>query len=272
MAISTAERFTNRVENYVKYRPGYPPAVLQLFKDKMNLTDSSVIADVGSGPGISARMFLENGNIVYGVEPNDAMREAAEEVLKEFPKFRSVKGTSEDTALPDGSVDIIIAAQAFHWFKVEPTKREFERILKPGGHVALMWNLRQLDSTPFLKEYEQFILDNANDYEEVRHANITGPLKESPGKASTGVSDRSPVAADLFKFFSGGFEHAVFENAQVFDFEGLKGRLFSSSYMPAEDTERGRGIEKELFSLFTKHAEKGKIKIFYDTNIFYSKW
>jgi hypothetical protein len=123
-----------------------------------------------------------------------------------------------------------------------------------------------------LKEYEQFIIDNANDYEEVRHDNITGPLKESPGRSPAGASDRSPVAADLVKFFSGGFEHAVFENVQVFDFEGLKGRLFSSSYMPAEDSERGCEIEKELYRLFTKHAEGGKIEIFYDTNIFYSKW
>jgi SAM-dependent methyltransferase len=272
MTTNTIDRFTNRVANYVKYRPGYPPAVLQLFKDKMNLTEASIVADVGSGPGISARMFLENGNKVYGVEPNAAMRKAAEEILKEFPNFRSINGNSEETTLPASSVDFVMAAQAFHWFKIEPTRIEFQRILKPGGYVALIWNLRQVDSTPFLKEYEQFILDYANDYQEVRHANITGPLKDSPGRSANGPTDRSPVAADLMTFFSDGFEHAVFKNIQVFDFEGLRGRLFSASYMPAEDSELGAKIEKELNRLFTKHASDGRIEIFYDTNIFYSKW
>src|SRR4051812_14029321 len=132
----TVERFSNRVANYVRYRPTYPPQVLQLFKEKMGLSHESIVADIGSGPGISARQFLENGNTVYCVEPNDAMRSAAEDVLKSFDGFRSVKGDSENTTLPDASVDFVTAAQAFHWFKPEPTKQEFRRILKPSGYVA----------------------------------------------------------------------------------------------------------------------------------------
>src|SRR5687768_13322655 len=108
--MNTIERFSNRVENYVKYRPGYPKEMLDLFREKMNLTENSVIADIGSGTGISAKVFLENGNEVFGVEPNAAMREAAEEFLWEFSKFKSVSGTSENTTLPERSVDIIIAA------------------------------------------------------------------------------------------------------------------------------------------------------------------
>src|SRR6476661_7118338 len=106
------ERFSNRVDNYVKYRPGYPSAILDLFRDEMNLGTHSVVADIGSGTGLSAKLFLENGNKVYGVEPNAAMRAAAEEFLKPFPNFVSVDGTSEDTTLPNDSVDIVIAAQA----------------------------------------------------------------------------------------------------------------------------------------------------------------
>jgi SAM-dependent methyltransferase len=246
------ERFSNRVENYVKYRPTYPPEVLELFKDKMGLTAGSLVADIGSGPGISARQFLENGNTVYCVEPNDSMRAAAEELLAGYGGFRSVKGDSENTTLPDGSVDLITAAQAFHWFKPEPTKLEFRRILRPGGYVALIWNLRRIDATPFLREYEQFILDHANDYAAVRHDNIT--------------------EAEIAGFFDGTFQHAKFDNIQVFDLDGLKGRLFSSSYMPAEGTEKGRAVEQDLRDLFTKHAAHGKIEIFYDTNVFYSKW
>jgi len=248
---STVERFSNRVANYVKYRPTYPPEVLRLFQEKMGLTSDSIVADVGSGPGILARQFLENGNTVYCVEPNDAMREAAEELLANYAGFRSINGSSEETTLPDASVDFITAAQAFHWFRPKPTKTEFFRILKPDGYVALIWNIRQLDSTPFLREYEQFIIDHANDYGAVRHENIT----------------ETEIAA----FFDKGYEKASFDNIQVFDFEGLRGRLFSSSYIPAEDTEKGVQTEKDLRALFERHSRKGRIEILYDTEIYYSK-
>jgi SAM-dependent methyltransferase len=267
---STVERFSNRVENYVKYRPTYPPEILEVFRSEMGLTEESIIADIGSGPGILTRLFLENGNVTFGVEPNQAMREAAQTILTDFQNFRSVNGTAESTTLPDASVDIITAAQAFHWFNAEPTKVEFRRIIKPGGRVALIWNMRQLDSTPFLREYEQFILDNAVDYEEVRHERVAGPLPDSPAR-SANPSDKAKMAGDLVKFFDGPFSTASFDNVQVFDFTGLKGRLFSSSYMPAENTQQGERIAKELRELFDKHAEDGKIKVFYDTVVFYSQ-
>jgi len=267
----TVERFSNRVQNYVKYRPTYPREVLGLFKSKMGLTRESVVADIGSGPGISARRFLENGNTVYCVEPNDAMRAAAESLLGEYAGFRSVNGDSENTTLDDASVDFVTAAQAFHWFRPEPTKREFRRILKPGGYVVLMWNMRQLDSTPFLREYEQFIIDHSTDYQEVRHERIAGPLRDSPA-ARAGQQEKAEIAAEMINFFDSGFEHASFLNIQVFDFEGLKGRLFSSSYMPAEGSDEGDRVETDLRSLFDKHAQNGRIEILYDTNIFYSKW
>jgi ubiquinone/menaquinone biosynthesis C-methylase UbiE len=247
----SVSRFSNRVENYVKYRPTYPREVLQLFKDEMGLTVDSIVADIGSGPGILAKQFLENGNTVYCVEPNDAMRGAAEEILKEYSGFRSVKGDSENTTLPAGSVDIITAAQAFHWFRPEPTKLEFKRILKPGGYTALIWNVRQLDSTPFLREYEQFIKENANDYGAVRHENIT--------------------ESEIGAFFDSVYKKSTFGNIQVFDFEGLRGRLFSSSYMPAEGSEKGHEVERGLRELFERHAHEGKIEVLYSTEIFYSK-
>ena len=248
----TVERFSNRVENYVKYRPSYPTAVLQLFKDKMGLTESSVVADIGSGPGISARLFLENGNIVYGVEPNSTMRQAAGSILSKFPNFKSIDGTAEATALPTSSVDFVVASQAFHWFDPDAARAEFLRIVKDGGYIGLIWNERQMETTPFLCEYEQFILRNAKDYEYVRHDNIS--------------------AQDLEAFFQKEFHSATFENVQIFDFEGLKGRMLSASYMPSE-TDRGYSeMIDELRELFAKHAESGKIKVFYDTNVFYSKY
>lgn len=249
--MNTVERFSNRVENYVKYRPGYPPEVLQLFRDEMNLRPDSVIADVGSGTGISTKLFLENGNEVFGFEPNDAMRSAAEEFLASFPNFHSRNGTAETTRLPDGSVDFVIAAQAFHWFDPQKTRAEFKRIVTENGFIALMWNERQLDRTPFLREYEQFLLKTANDYTKVRHENID--------------------EEKLFDFFGQEFYRASFLNVQVFDFEGLRGRVLSASYMPAETDQSYPVMIKELKALFAKHAESGKIELSYDTNVFYAQ-
>lgn len=247
---NTVERFSNRVENYIKYRPGYSPEVLGLFRTEMGLAGSSVIADIGSGTGISSRLFLENGNTVYGVEPNAAMRNAAEKSLESFSNFKSVDGTAEDTTLPDGSVDFVVAAQAFHWFENDATRDEFDRILQEGGHIVLIWNERQLDTTPFLREYERLLLTFAKDYEKVRHENVT---KEN-----------------IERLFQRPFAERLSANAQEFDFEGLKGRMLSASYMPAETDAAARPMFAELQRLFAKHAENGKIEVLYDTRVFYS--
>lgn len=248
---NTVERFSDRVENYVRFRPGYPPEVLELFREQMNLTSKSAIADIGSGTGISAKLFLEHGCKVYGVEPNDAMRSAAEEFLASFDNFHSRTGTAEATGLPDDSVDIVVAAQAFHWFDPEMSRKEFARILKPGGYVVLIWNERQLDTTPFLREYEQFLLKYANDYTKVRHENVDeGSLKS---------------------FFQKDFRKAVFSNSQVLDLDGLRGRVLSSSYMPTQDDPRFPEMEKYLRAIVAKYAERGNIELLYDTTIYYTQ-
>ena len=249
---ATVTRFSNRVANYVKYRPGYPAEMLGLFRDEMGLTSESIIADIGSGTGLSTKPFLENGNTVYGVEPNEAMREAAEEYLREFSNFISRVGTAESTNLADNSIDFVIAAQAFHWFDPDNTRTEFKRILKAGGFIALIWNERQLDTNDVLRAYEQRLLKYATDYEKVRHENI----------------DKQKLGA----FFETEYGRATFPNEQVFDFDGLRGRLLSSSYMPSEDSEAFPALEKELLELFAKHSEKDRIKLLYDTNIYYKQY
>ncbi|MGI9034572.1 MAG: class I SAM-dependent methyltransferase [Pyrinomonadaceae bacterium] len=248
---NSVERFTNRVRNYVKYRPGYPPEILQLFRNEMNLQPSSVIADVGSGTGISAKIFVENGNTVFGVEPNAAMREAAENFLREFPNFKSVSGTSEKTTLEDDSVDFAIAAQAFHWFNPNRTRAEFKRILKDKGFVVLMWNERRLDATDFLRDYEDFLNRFATDYAQVRHENVSAQI----------IGD----------FFRTDFRRATFPMSQEFDFDGLKGRLLSSSYAPTAENPLYEPMIEELKRLFTKYQKDGRIHIFYDTNIYYGQ-
>jgi len=247
----TIKRFSNRVENYVKFRPGYPKKVLDLFSDEMSLQIASVIADIGSGTGISARLFLENGNTVLGVEPNASMREAAENYLKDFPKFKSVDGTAEKTSLKNASVDFVIAAQAFHWFDKEKTRREFKRILKDKGFVALLWNERQLNSTEFLRGYEKLLVEYGTDYEKVRHENIGEEI--------------------LRDFFQIKIEQRTFQNVQTLAFDGLKGRMLSASYMPTEEDPRFSEMLENLKTLFAQHAENGKIEIIYDTKIFYAQ-
>ncbi len=248
---NTVERFSNRVANYVKYRPDYPPEILEVFRGEMNLTESSIVADIGSGTGISTRVFLENGNAVFGVEPNAAMRRAAEEFLKDYPRFESVDGTAEATSLPDRSVDLVIAAQAFHWFDQEKTPLEFRRIAREGGFVALIWNERQLDTNEFLREYEELLKKYGTDYEKVRHDNLDKAVFE--------------------KAFQADFSQKSFLNVQSLDFEGMKGRILSSSYMPSETDERFPAIEIELRRLFEKYAESGRIQLLYNTNIFYTR-
>lgn len=248
---NTVERFSDRVENYVKYRPGYPPEVLSLFRDEMNLQSDSVVADIGAGTGISAKLFAANENVVFGVEPNELMREAAEEFLRDLPNFKAIDGTAENTTIPDDSVDFVVAAQAFHWFDRTKTRREFKRILKDGGFVVLIWNERQLDTTAFLRGYENLLIEFGTDYERIRHDNIT---RET-----------------LRGFFQTDFRQAIFRNAQTVDFDGLRGRMLSSSYVPSADNPRFAEMIKNLESLFAEHAESGKIDILYDTKVFYGQ-
>ncbi len=248
---NSVERFSNRVENYVKYRPVYPREILDFLRDEAGFTRSSIVADIGSGTGISARLFLENGNTVYAIEPNKDMREAAEKFLKEFPNFGSIDGTAENITLKDESVDFIVAAQAFHWFNNRETVAEFERILKTGGFIVLIWNERQLDSNEFLRRYENLLKEFGKDYEKVRHDNVN--------------------RKDLEKIFKTQLFSKTFQNRQTLDYNGMKGRILSSSYMPSEKDENFKDLEKNLKTLFADFEENGKITILYDTKVFCGK-
>lgn len=246
----TVSRFSDRVANYVKYRPDYPREIIPFLKEACGLMPESVIADVGCGPGISSKMFLENGNRVLGVEPNDSMREAAGKYLREFERFEAVNARADATTLNASSVDLVVAAQAFHWFDPEPTRLEFARILKPGGHIVLIWNLRLEDATPFLVEYETFIRRYSPDYVAVKHNNITDE--------------------EIAAFLGPQFGKRTFPNKQVFELTGLKGRLLSSSYIPNESHATYPAMIDELRELFAKHAVADRIEILYDTIVYHS--
>jgi SAM-dependent methyltransferase len=245
------QRFSSRVENYVRYRPGYPIEVLELLKRDCSLTPDSVIADIASGTGIFTRMLVENGNRVFGVEPNDDMRLAGEQFLQQYTRFASVAGTAEATTLSEHSVDLITAAQAAHWFDRLRARREFMRILKPGGWTVLLWNERQTDSTALLREYERLLLTYGTDYQEVRHERTT---------------------AEIAAFFAPSpFRSSTLETRQKLDYAALQGRLLSSSYTPGPKHPRHEPMLRELRRIFDNHQDNGNVSLEYKTLVYYGQ-
>jgi SAM-dependent methyltransferase len=242
------ERFSDRVENYVRFRPRYPEAAIEWLRSETGLASDAVIADVGSGTGISAEPFLQLGCTVFCVEPNANMRGAAERLLSSHRGFKSINGTAEATTLENRSVDFVVAAQAFHWFDPQRARAEFTRILKPAGWTVLMWNVRRVDSTPFLSAYEKLLLTHATDYAQVRHENVGD--------------------AELNRFFTKGActSHSV-AHEQHFDFEGLKGRLLSSSYAPAEGHPGHQPMLDALTRIFNQYQLNGHVAFEYDTQM-----
>ncbi len=253
--LNSTARFSDRVENYVKYRPGYPPGVLEFLAAEVKLTPRTVIADLGSGTGISAKLFLDNGNVVYGIEPNREMRAAAEAVLQGHPDFHSIAGAAEATTLPDNSVDFVMAAQAFHWFDVPAARAEAARILKPGGYGILLWNDRLIQSTPFLQAYEELLLRYGTDYAALNHRNAQ-------------AVDRQAIT----QFFGhADWRWHTLPNVQSFDYAGLQGRLLSSSYAPLAGHPDYEPMLQRLQEIFAEYQEQGTVRFEYATQIFFGR-
>jgi len=242
-------RFSSRVENYIRYRPGYPSAVLETLRDECGLTAASVIADVACGTGIFTKVLLANGNAVFAVEPNREMREAAERLLAAYPSFTSVAGSAESTTLPDHSVDFATAAQAAHWFDLVKARKEFMRILKPGGWAVLIWNERSTDTTPFLRAYEELLLAYGTDYEQVRHEHTTDKIGDF--------------------FLSSPFQSREFDMRQEFGYADLAGRLLSSSYAPMQGHPKYAPMLDELRGVFEHFKENGRVAMDYRTKLFF---
>lgn len=252
MSSDSTTRFSDRVDNYIKYRPHYPQKVIAYLKENKIINENFIAADIGSGTGISTELFLPHVKKLFAVEPNKEMREAAERLLTHHKNFISINGTAENTGLESNSVNTIIAAQAFHWFNNEESKNEFKRIIKPEGFVILLWNVRRLGGTPFLEDYEKFLLKYGTDYIKVRHENVGNE--------------------DKIRFFgSHNYLTKIFPNEQVFDFDGLKGRLLSSSYVPGKEYPNYDEMLNELKIIFDNHQHNGKVVILYDTELYFGK-
>ncbi len=248
----STKRFSDRVENYIRYRPTYPKDLISVLRKELMLSEDSIIADIGSGTGIFTKLLLKIGCQVFAVEPNDEMREAAEKTLGWYPNFVSVKGQAEKTTLERRSIDLITVAQSFHWFNLEDTQHEFKRILKTTGHLAVVYNTRKIEKSPFMAAYDKLLVKYCPEYE--------------------GVA-KQYISLQQVKDFSGTDDVKLYKcnNYQIFDLEGLKGRLLSSSYTPKEHHVGFKLLMEGLEKLFEKYQENGKVQFLYETKMFYCK-
>ncbi len=248
--IDNTMRFSDRVDNYQKFRPSYTSETVDYIFNNFGLSQNSSLADIGSGTGIFTETLLPRCKTVFAVEPNPEMRKAADKRLSSYTSYKAVNGTSEKTSLRENAVDGITAAQAFHWFNIEETKKEFNRILRNDGYVFLIWNKR-IANTAFLQAYEKILTRSIPDYSELNHNNITPEIMKA--------------------FLINNYEEAVFKNKQIFTLDGVLGRVSSSSYTPKQETEEFKMIEKEIVKAFNQYSAGGLIEFNYNTVVYSGK-
>jgi SAM-dependent methyltransferase len=242
-AADSVTRFSDRANDYVRYRPSYPPAAIDAILDGLAAPDRLVAADIGAGTGISARLIGDRGVRVIAIEPGEAMRAAA----APHERVRWMAGRAEATGLTSGTVDLVICAQSFHWFHPPDALTEFARILKPGGRLAIAWN-RRSQTDAFTAGYRRAILD------------VGGEI----------AAERMPfdpaVVADSGTF--GRPERLAFPNHQRLDLTGLIGRARSASYVPKTGAESERLLDL-LRALHARHADAdGFVTLVYETEVF----
>lgn len=246
------QRFSNRVADYLRYRPGYPAAVRDLLRSECGLRPGHLVADIGSGTGFLCELFLKNGNRVLGIEPNEEMRHAGDEYLASYDGFASINGSAEATTLKGSSVDFVTAGQAFHWFNQDAARAEFLRILKPAGWVVVIWNERLTDANSFLRDYETLLRTFGKDYER--------------------VNESYPREEQMQSFFGPNpFAARTLPNFQEFDFDGLAGRLRSSSYMPSFGDPNFASMMAEAQRIFATHNHLGRVRLEYSTSIYFGR-
>jgi SAM-dependent methyltransferase len=242
------QRFSTRVADYVRYRPSYPSALLDLLRGECSLRPGHIIADIGSGTGFLSELFLKNGNRVYGVEPNKDMRSAGEEYLASYDGFSSIEGSAEATTLDDASVDFVTAGQSFHWFEPDAARREFLRILKTGGWMVIAWNDRRMEEASFTRAYENILERFGIDYKNVK--------------------DSYPETERIREFLS-NFSQRDLPNYQILDWDSLRGRLRSSSFSPTEGHPNYAPMMEELRKLFDAYQQDGQVRMDYFTRVYY---
>ena len=250
--LDAKQRFSNRVADYVRYRPGYPAALLDLLRAECGLRPGHVIADIGSGTGFLSELFLKNGNRVYSVEPNAEMRRAGEEYLASYDGFSSIEGSAESTTLGDSTIDFVAAGQAFHWFEPSAARSEFIRILKSSGWVVIAWHDRRMEEQTLTREYEELLERFGIDYKRVK--------------------DAYPEVHHIRSFFGGDhFYSRDLPHEQVLDWDGLRGRLRSSSFAPTEGHPNYAPMMEELDRIFRTNQRDGYVRLEYFTRLYFGR-
>lgn len=247
MNTNNTARFTGKTDNYKAYRPGYPHGLIEYIQSIAQPSADIRIADLGSGTGILTELLLQTGYKVAAVEPNAEMREAGEQNLKQYSNFESIAAAAEQTTLASNSIDIITAAQAFHWFDLNTIRDEFERILKPGGCVLLIWNIMRLD-TPFMQAYKAF----RKQYED---KNVVRPL----------YADYEAIS---HYFAPLPCTEIIIPHSYSLNEDGLQGLLLSSSLVSTDN----QTMLIELKTLFDNYAVDGKVEMQYDAKLYHVQY
>jgi len=245
--------FSQRVVDYIKYRIGYPVDVLDTLIENCELKPTWQVADIGSGTGLLARLFLDFGCAVFGVEPNKEMRIAGEQILVDYPAFTSVPGSAETTGLADASMRLVSSGMAFHWFDVARARAEFHRILLPGGWVALVWHRMLTGPDAFMRAYTGLVLEY------------------SPGWTETLHRDQPESSLDLPGFFGGEYRRTATPTRQFLDWDGLRGRTLSIAHIPQQNDPARIAMFKNLRDIFERYQYNGQITIHYETELYYGR-
>ncbi len=245
-------RFSHTVDYYAKYRPSYPAAVVDLLEQKGGGKPGAVVADIGSGTGLFAKLLLDHQYKVLGIEPNTAMREKAEQQLADYANFTSVDATAEETGLRSQSVDSITVATAFHWFDKERAKKEFQRILKAGGLCMLIWNVRLTEASPLMAQYEALLKQYGTDYKEVEAKKVNEKEIQQFFK---------PASVNLTEF----------AHQQSLDKQGFLGRLLSASYAPQLGDPNYEVMLQAANHLFDTYQKEGWVELIYSTKCYYAR-
>jgi SAM-dependent methyltransferase len=244
----STERFGTRAAAYARARPGYPDFAVAALARALDLPAAATIVDVGCGTGLSCEPFLRAGFTVIGVEPNGPMRAHAQQRLSRFPCFRAVEGRAEDTGLEAASADMLIAAQAFHWFDVGAARTEALRILRPPLRAALIWNDRSAEGSAFAVGYEELLRTYSPDYLELRHRH------ERRDRIDAFFGDRA-------------WRTVTVTHSDALDYERLADRLNSASYVPAAGDPRHEPMMIALQQLFAQTAQHGRVVMEFGTRM-----
>jgi ubiquinone/menaquinone biosynthesis C-methylase UbiE len=238
------KRFSTKAEKYVEYRPDYPSELIQYFNNTINLK-GKCIADVGAGTGILTKLLLDNGNMVFAIEPNDNMRVNGMKFLHDYKGVTFVASNAERIQLRDECADVVMVAQAFHWFDASKAAKEFSRILKKDGYTILLWNELNNDEDGFNKEYQKLFNLYSEEYRTIKHEIELEVIENA--------------------FWPNKLEQIIFDNRQVLERSQFIGRLLSSSFSPNEADATYLNFLNDADLIFKKFQKDGFITIEYNT-------